>query len=89
MSSSMGNPPVPPHPTVLSGHRNIVLALDKTADCEKVLKWAHDFHKDGDIFHVTHIARVLGHQDEVFHGKSALDAVVMFSECADHVHLLG
>lgn len=64
--------PAPPDPTVLSGHRNIVLALDNTEECEKVLRWARAYHKDGDIFHITHVAKLLGHQDEVFHGTSLL-----------------
>ncbi len=68
MTTEMVDTPVIPPPRVLSGHRNIVLAIDNTEESEKILQWARKYHKPGDIFHITHVAKLLGHQDEVFHG---------------------
>ncbi|BDA43420.1 hypothetical protein COCOBI_04-4320 [Coccomyxa sp. Obi] len=65
MASVLADSPVPPHP---SGHRNIVLALDKTEDSEKILRWARQYHKPGDVLHIAHVAKVVGHKDEIFHG---------------------
>lgn len=67
MASVLKDSPVPPHP---SGHRNIVLALDKTEDSEKILRWARQYHKSGDVLHIAHVAKVVGHKDEIFHGIS-------------------
>ncbi len=67
MASVLKDSPEPPHP---SGHRNIVLALDKTEDSEKVLRWARQYHKPGDVLHVAHVAKVIGHKDEIFHGTA-------------------
>ncbi|BDA43421.1 hypothetical protein COCOBI_04-4330 [Coccomyxa sp. Obi] len=60
--------PLPPHPAVPSAHRNIVLALDKTEDCQKLLEYARVYHKPGDVYHVVHVAKLVGHKEEIFHG---------------------